>query len=144
MVVGRIISRVTVSTMASTGYRAMIALWSSRRPNEAGRRPLASHFRLLELGGGNRAVKGGTQRLGCLQRQLNPSPRPHFEVRVDEVERDDVAQRRVTRVVVGNHGQRERKPFVPALCHALGRRDLDDGGTHVSEPPSSPNACRRR
>src|SRR5207253_1634622 len=63
MVVGRIISRVTVSTMASTGYRAMIALWSSRRPNEAGRRPLASHFRLLELGGGNRPVEGGTQHL---------------------------------------------------------------------------------
>ena len=28
MVVGRIISRVTVSTMASMGYRAMITLWS--------------------------------------------------------------------------------------------------------------------
>src|SRR5712671_1598045 len=116
----------------------MTALWSAaaassrvRRPNEAGRGALAPHFRLLELGGGNRAVESGAQPLGCLQRQLNPGPRPGFEVGVDEVERDDVAQRRMAGVVIGNHRQREREPFVPAFCHALCTCDLDNGGTHV-------------
>src|ERR1700720_4981157 len=75
----------------------------------------APHFRLLELGGGNRAVESGAQLLGCLQRQLNSSPRPGFEVRVDEVERDDVTQRRMARVVIGDHGLRQREPLVPPL-----------------------------
>ena len=51
----------------------------SRCPNEAGDGALAPHFRLLELGGGNRPVESGAQLLGRLQRQLNPSPRPGFE-----------------------------------------------------------------
>ena len=38
------------------------------------------------------------------------SPRPGFEGKVDEVERDDVAQRRMARVVIGNHRLREREP----------------------------------
>ena len=90
-----------------------------------------SIFRLLELGGGNRPVESGAQLLGCLQRQLNPSPCPGFEGNVDEVERDDVAQRRMARVVIGNHRPREREPFVPALCHALCPCDLDNGRAHV-------------
>jgi len=65
------------------------------------RRALAPHFRLLELGSGNRPVESGAQLLGCLQRQLNPSPRPGFESRVDEVERDDIAQRRMARMATG-------------------------------------------
>src|SRR5882672_2867979 len=116
----------------------MTALWSAaaassrvRRPNEAGRGALAPHFRLLELGGGNRAVESGAQFLGCLQRQLNPGPRPGFEVGVDEVERDDVAQRRMAGVVIGNHRLREREPFVPAFCHALCTCDLNNGRAHV-------------
>src|SRR6478672_8741270 len=102
-----------------------------RCPNEAGHGALAPHFRLLELGGGNRSVQSGAQLLGCLQRQLNPSPRPGFEANIDEVECDDVAQWRMARVVIGNHRLRERKPFVPALCHALCTRDLDNGRAHV-------------
>src|SRR5882757_10786513 len=65
------------------------------------------------------------------QRQLNPSPRPGFESRVDEVERDDIAQRRMARMVICNHRLREREPFVPALCHALCTGDLDNGRAHV-------------
>src|SRR5712671_1394022 len=65
------------------------------------RRALAPHFRLLELGSGNRPLESGAQLLGCLQRQLNPSPRPGFESRVDEVERDDIAQRRMARMATG-------------------------------------------
>src|SRR5712671_1963599 len=95
------------------------------------RRALAPHFRLLELGSGNRPVKSGAQLLGCLQRQLNPSPRPGFESRVDEVERDDIAQRRMARMVICNHRLREREPFVPALGHALCTGDLDNGRAHV-------------
>src|SRR5207302_11315206 len=76
-------------------------------------------------------VESGAQLLGCLQRQLNPSPCPGFEGNVDEVERDDVAQRRMARVVIGNHRLREREPFVPALCHALCPYDLDYGRAHV-------------
>jgi hypothetical protein len=63
---------------------------------------LAPHFRLLELGGSNRSVESGAQLLGCLQRQLNPSPRPGFEGNVDEVERDDLGQRRMTRLMVAH------------------------------------------
>src|SRR5258705_2366477 len=95
------------------------------------RRALAPHFRLLELSGGNRPVESSAQLLGCLKRQLYPSPRPGFEARVDEVECDDVAQWRMARVVVGNDRLREREPFVPALCHALCTRDLDNGRAHV-------------
>ncbi len=40
--------------------------------------------------------------LAELQRQLNPGSRPGFEGYIDEVERDDVAQRRMARVVIGN------------------------------------------
>jgi len=58
--------------------------------------------------------------------------RAGFEVGVDEVERDDVAERRMARVVKGNHRLRKRKPLVPALCHTLCARDLDDGRAHVA------------
>jgi len=84
------------------------------------RRALAPHFRLLELSGGNRPVDSSAQLLGCLQRQLYPSPRPGFEARVDEVECDDVAQRRMACVVICNHRLREWEPFVPALCRRIG------------------------
>src|SRR6266853_3441213 len=84
----------------------------------------------------NRPVESGAQLLGCFQRQLNPSPRPGFEARVDEVERDDVAQRRMARVVICNHRLREREPFVPVLCYALCTGDLDNGRAHV-------RACQR-
>ena len=43
---------------------------------------LASHFRLLELGGDNRSVESGAQLLGRLQRQLDPRPRAGVELRV--------------------------------------------------------------
>src|SRR6266567_2025291 len=102
----------------------------SRCPNEA-YGALAPHFRLLELGGGNRPVESGAQLLGGLQRKLDAGPGAWFEAGVDEVERDDVAQRRMARVVIGNHRLRERKPFVPALCHALCTCDLDNGRAHV-------------
>src|SRR5580704_18038651 len=104
---------------------------ASRRPNEAGHRALAPYFRLLELGGGDRPVERGAQFLGGLQRELDPGPRPGFETAVDEVERDDVAQRRMAGVVIGDHRLRKREPFVAALGHALGAGDLDDGGAHV-------------
>src|SRR5438034_8768960 len=87
--------------------RASCSSGVSRHPNETGHRPLAPHFRLLELGGGNRPVEGGAQLAGRLQRQLNPGPRPGLEAGVDEVERDDVAQRRMARMVIGNHRLRE-------------------------------------
>jgi L-alanine-DL-glutamate epimerase-like enolase superfamily enzyme len=76
---------------------------SSRGWNEAEHDALAPHFRLRELGGSNRPVESGAQLLGRLQRQLDPRPRTGVEVRVDEVERDDVAQGRMARVVIGNH-----------------------------------------
>src|SRR5262249_52864667 len=82
-------------------------------------------------GGGNRPVERGAQLLGRLQRQLDPGPRSGLEAQVDEVERDDVAERRVARVVVGNHRLREREPVVAALGHALGTGDLDDGRAHA-------------
>jgi hypothetical protein len=59
---------------------------SSRSSHKVEHGALAPHFRLLELGGGNRPVESGAQLLGCLQRQLNPSPCPGFEGNVDEVE----------------------------------------------------------
>src|SRR5471032_435050 len=103
----------------------------SRSPHEAGHRSLAAHLRLLELGGGNRPVERGAQLLGGLERDLDPRARAGIEGSVDEVERDDIAQRRMARVVIGHHRLREREPFVPTLGHALGAGDLDDGGAHV-------------
>ena len=67
---------------------------------------LAPHFRLLELGGGDCPVKSGAQLFGGLQRQLDPRPRTGVEARVDEVERNDIAQLRMSRVVIGNHRPR--------------------------------------
>src|SRR5215203_6209622 len=105
----------------------------SRRPNKAGHgATLAPHLGLLELGSGNRPVESGAQLLGCLQGQLNPRPRPGVKASVDKVERDDIAQRRMARVVISNHRLGEREPFGPALCHALCTCDLDDGRTHAS------------
>ncbi len=75
----------------------------SRGANETWDGALAPHFRLLELGGGDRPVERGAQLLGRLQRQLDPGARAGVEGRVDEVERDDVAQRRMARVVIGDH-----------------------------------------
>src|SRR5215211_1870689 len=49
------------------------------------------HFRLLELGGGNRPVESGAQFLGCVQGQLNPRSRPGFKASVDKIERSDIA-----------------------------------------------------
>jgi hypothetical protein len=40
------------------------------------------HFRLLELGGGDRAVERGTQVLCRLQRQLEPRPHARVELGV--------------------------------------------------------------
>ena len=51
-------------------------------------------------------VESGAQLHGRLQRQLDPCARTGVEVRVDEVERDDVAQGRMARVVIGNHRPR--------------------------------------
>src|SRR3954452_15685800 len=59
---------------------------------------LAPHFRLLVLGGGNRTVESGAQLLRRLQRQLDGGPRSGFEAGIDEVERDDIAERRMARV----------------------------------------------
>src|SRR5262245_7611850 len=92
---------------------------ASRRPDEAWRGALAPHFRLFELGGRNRPVEGGAQLLGGLERELDAGPRPGFEAHVDEVERDDVAERRMARVVIGDDRMREREPFVAALGHAV-------------------------
>src|SRR5690349_20255452 len=50
----------------------------SRGPNDRGR-ALAPHFRLFELRGGNGAVERGAQRLGGLQRQLDPGARAGLE-----------------------------------------------------------------
>src|SRR5262249_30682454 len=102
--------------------------------NESGRGTLPPYFRLLELGGSNRPVEGGAQLLGRLQCQLNPRARSRFEGGIDEVERDDIAQWRMARMVIGNHRAREREPFVPAFGHALCARNLDDGRAHVRTP----------
>src|SRR5262249_32259169 len=103
----------------------------SRRPDEARGGALAPDFRLLELGGGNRPVGRGAQLLRSLQRQLDPGACAGLEARIDEVERDDVAERRMARVVIGDHRLREREPFVATLGHALGAHNLDDGRAHV-------------
>src|SRR5829696_2819821 len=90
----------TAAFLLDPSFRwALLAL--SRSPNEPGDGALAPHFRFLEVGGGDSSVQSGAQFFGCLQRQLDPSPRPGFEASVDEVERDDVAQRRMARVVIG-------------------------------------------
>ena len=115
----------------------------SRCPNEVWHGALASHFRLLELGSSNRPVESGAQLLGRLQRQLNPSPRTRFEGNVDEVERDDVAQRRMACVVIRNHRLREREPFVPPLAIPSARA-ISIMDVHMFELPISPVACRRR
>src|SRR4051794_3881871 len=96
-----------------------------RRPNEAGRSPLASDFRFLELGGHDCPVERPAQLLGRVQRQLNAGSRAGLEASIDEVESDDVAQWRMTRVVIGNHRMRKRKPLVAALRHTLCGGDLD-------------------
>src|ERR1700733_10154768 len=57
---------------------------ASRSLNEAKHGTLAPHFRLLELGGGDRPVERGAQLLGRLQGQLDPRPRTGVEVRVVE------------------------------------------------------------
>ena len=106
----------------------------SRRPEETGRGALAPDFRLLVLRGGDRSVERGAQPLGGVQGQFDPGARSRVEAGVDEVECDDVAERHVTRVVVGDHAVRERKPGVAALGHAVRRRDLDDGCAHVPSP----------
>src|SRR5262245_15944572 len=84
------------------------------------RRPLPAHLRLLELGLGDGAVERGAQLLGALERQLDARTRARIERGVDEVERDDVAERRMPRVVIGDHGVREEEPLVAALAHPFG------------------------
>jgi hypothetical protein len=54
-----------------------------------------------------------------------PGSGPGLERRVDEIERDDVAQRRVTSVIVGYDGVRQWEPLVASLRHAFCTRDLD-------------------
>src|SRR4029077_1332726 len=103
-----------------------------RRPHESGQRAPAAHFRLLEIRRRDRAIERGAQFLRTVERELDPRARAGLEIGVEEVERDDVAQRRVARVVIGYHALCERKPFVPALGHALGACDLDDGRAHIA------------
>src|SRR4029079_13808898 len=105
---------------------------SSRSSNDAEHGSLASHFRLFDLGGGNRPGERGTQLFGRLQRKLHPRPRTGVELRVEEVERDDIAQRRMARVVIRDHRLRQREPCVPALRHAFRAYDLDDRRAHVA------------
>src|SRR5262249_4437115 len=123
--------------------RAITRLERSPRSNEAERNALAAHFRFLELGGGNRPVESLTQLSGRFQGELNTRPRARIEGRVDEVERDDVAQRGMACMVVSNHRLRQREPLVPALSHAFSAEGLDDGRAHAL-PPISPDACRRK
>src|SRR5215471_10369143 len=110
-----------------------------RAPLRVERRALASHLGLFELGGGNSPIESGAQLLGRLERELDSRPCPGIEAGVEEVERDDVAQRSMACVVVGNDCLRQRKPFVAALGHTLGAGDLDDGGAHRGTP-TSPDA----
>jgi hypothetical protein len=63
--------------------------------------------------------------------ELDAPARSGFKVGVDEVEGDDVSLGRMTRMVVGDDRLRQRKPFVPALCHALGADELDNRRAHV-------------
>src|ERR1700733_15760864 len=83
---------------------------SSRGWNKAEHDALAPHFRLLELCGGNRPVESAAQLLGRLQRQLDPRARAGVEIRVEEVERDDVAQGRMARGAIGDPRPRWRPP----------------------------------
>lgn len=71
------------------------------------------------------------QRLGGLQRQLDGRARAGRHAVVDEVERDDVSEQGVARVVIGDGGVRQLEPFVLALGHAFGSDDLDDRCAHV-------------
>src|ERR1700752_2667433 len=95
---------VRVNSRPGTG-RELVTRYSSG-PNEVEHGTLAPYFRLLELSGGNRPIKCGTQVLRRLQRQLDASARAGIERRVVEVERDDIAQWRMARVVIGNHRMR--------------------------------------
>ena len=78
------------------------------------------------------APLGDVITLDFINTKLDPGARPGLKRSVDEVERDHVAERRMTRMVVGDHRMRERKPLVAALGHAFRRRDLDDGRAHIS------------
>src|SRR5271168_3958944 len=71
--------------------------------NESEHGAFAAYFGFLELGSGDCSVESRAQLLGGVQRQLDPGARTNVEVRVDEVERDDVAERSMARVVIGNH-----------------------------------------
>src|SRR5271168_3389578 len=107
--------------------RSSLTAVVSRCLNEAGRGAVAPHFRLLEICGGDRPVERCAKFLGAFEGQLDAGARAGFEAGVDEVERDDVRQGRMTRVVIGDYRLCQRKPFVPALCHALCVNDLDNG-----------------
>ncbi len=88
------------------------------------------HFRLLELGGGDGAVERGAQVAGGVQRQLHPGAGGGAEAGVEEVQGDDIAQRGVAGVVVGDDGLGQGESGVAALGHAFGAGDLDDRGAH--------------
>src|SRR6266704_2306404 len=107
---------------------------ASRRANETWHRALAAHFRLFEFGGRDRTIERGAQLLRALQGQLDPGARAGFEIRVDEVERDDVAERRMACVVIGNDRVRKREPYRAALGHAVCGYDLDNRCAHVGAP----------
>src|SRR5439155_7096109 len=102
--------------------------------NETGHDALAAHLRLLEVGGGNGPVESGAQLLGRLQRQLDRRTRTGIKVHVDEVERDDIAELRMARVVISNYRLPKSEPFGPALCHTLCARALDDACAYVPVP----------
>src|SRR5262245_2450188 len=99
-------------------------------PIEAWRTP-ASHFRLFVLGGRDRSVERGAQLLGAFECQFDTGARPWVEAAIDEVERDDVGQGCVARMIVGDHRPRKRKPFIAALGHAVRTDDLDNRRAHV-------------
>src|SRR5262245_5864009 len=99
-------------------------------PNEAGRTP-APHFRLFVLGGGDRSVERSAQLLGAFECQLDTGARPWVKSGVDEVERDNVGQRCMARMVIGDYRPRERKPFIAALGNAIRTDDLDNRRAHV-------------
>src|SRR3954471_13304663 len=71
----------------------------SRRPIEPGRRSLAADLGLFELGRSDRPVESRAQRLRRLERELHARPRPRIEPGVEEVECDDVIERRVPGMV---------------------------------------------
>ncbi len=63
-----------------------------------------THFPLLSNSAAAIArSRAARSSLARLQHQPDPGARPGIESGVDEVERDDVAQRRVARVVIGHH-----------------------------------------